>query len=219
MTQEGLLQALAQQQQQQQQQQWAFLKRALNEQQQEHWAYVERTLKRWRESGSYQTPHSRGATLNGLLPDSEFWLHELPPLDVVVLQHLLVDADASTAWNLLQEQNRKARQDNTRLLEEHVQQCYIGVLQRLRELSTNPHGLHVVDTSQGALGYGRKKPDLAVSRSETALLAGTLYYVELEACCRQPAATNRPADVRRCCRATSPSLQSALQTTPWSCGI
>ncbi|CAL8460901.1 g432 [Coccomyxa elongata] len=149
-------------------------------QQQETAQLVERAQKRARAVGSFKTPIRCGAALlQSLPPTPDSWLRQLPALDTMLLQRLLRDADASRAWSELQQRREQAEATGKTLLEEHVQRFYNTVLQRLKELS-NPHSLYVVDTSQGALGYGRKNPDLAVSLSRTALLAGTLYFVELK---------------------------------------
>ena len=114
------------------------------------------------------------STLQSAGPFVQQWLGRL---DTQLLHNLINDPEARQAWTQLQQRKLAADMSRKVLAEQHVQEFYEKLLERLRNLS-NPHGVYVLCTSQS--GFGRKKPDVCVSTSLLKAVVALVYAFEVK---------------------------------------
>ncbi len=128
---------------------------------------------------SYKTATVIGKAILDSTPQSagSFTRKWLGPLDTQLLRNLLDDPEAEQAWTELQQRKLAAETSRKVLAEQHVQEFYEKILERLHSLS-NPHGVYVLCTSQS--GFGRKKPDACISTSPLKAVVALVYAFEVK---------------------------------------
>ena len=128
---------------------------------------------------SYKTATVIGKAILDSTPQSSglFVRQWLARLDTQLLRNLIDDPEAEQSWTQLQQRKLAAEMSRSVLAEQHVQEFYEKLLERLHSLS-NPHGVHVLRTSRS--GFGRNKPDACVSMSLVKAVVALVYAIEVK---------------------------------------